>query len=84
MTSRYRDKSIWFQNHSRAILFPDDCKKIQRMFWEIGYDLDLCCIQDFWEQRSEQWDAGWLDLPKSNEFLKKDIIKYIHLIKVKA
>jgi hypothetical protein len=54
----------------------EDSQRIQTLLQEHGYDLTLseCC--DLWEKRSNEYDAGWLILPKEKDDLLKDLLKY--------
>lgn len=47
----------------RFIAYPADCRRLQAAFLEMGFSFTIPEVKELWEERSELWSAGWLDLP---------------------
>ena len=51
--------------------YIDDCNTIKdAIFMQLGIEISLKDAADFWEDRSDQWSAGWLQLDSDNAIVK--------------
>jgi hypothetical protein len=50
-----------------------DCKRIQQILLDHGYEASLKECQKLWQKRSDDWCAGWLILPDSDDEIWSDL-----------
>ena len=54
--------------------FPKDVDRIVKVMQERGYEISREDAETIWEDCSENWAAGWLILPTSDDELAKEIL----------
>lgn len=54
----------------------EDCVRISRLALNLGYNCLLYEAEQLWEKHSEEFSAGWLELPKEDSSIKFVIEQY--------
>lgn len=52
------------------VAYPEDCHRIVQIANQLGYKCTLKQAEEFWDSHSEDYCAGWLDLPDDSELGK--------------
>lgn len=82
MNQKDIDKIFWLRLGNGTADFEDyrnDCIQIQQILEnELNVKLSIseCC--QFWEWRSNQYDASWLNLHSDQKILSKDVINWFN------
>ena len=58
------------------ISYLEDCKRIQKIFTDRGYDITIMQAEFLWEKYSAEMCAGWLCLLSSDDQIFKSVQGY--------
>lgn len=53
--------------------YLEDSLRIQRALRNAGYEVSLSEAYRMWDERSDDWCAGWLNLPDTDEEIIQDL-----------
>ena len=57
--------------------YPEDVKRIQQAFHKIDYHASEVVCEWAWQQYSDSVDAGWINLPSSDEEIRQLVWPYL-------
>jgi len=57
--------------------YPEDCRKIQQVLRDRGYEASLSDCEVLWERYSDMMCAGWMNLDETDERIFDNISNYI-------
>ena len=79
-----RKKQFWMMSLINAMMgradkeYLEDCKRLVPILERLlGHSVSLIEAYAFWQWRSNDWDAGWLILPKNDNELADVVKEYV-------